>query len=44
MILIDNLLQYLLFITIIDLSRTYVNTTCLIYNELLIFMIYFELK
>jgi hypothetical protein len=40
MILLDNLLQYLLFIIVIDLSKTYDNTTILIYNVLVIFIIY----
>jgi hypothetical protein len=39
-ILLDNLLQYLLFIIMIDLSRNYDNTAILIYNALVIFMIY----
>jgi hypothetical protein len=39
-ILLDNLLQYLLFIIMIDLSRNYDNTVILIYNALVIFMIY----
>jgi hypothetical protein len=40
MILLDNLLQCLLFIIVIDLSKTYDNTTILIYNVLVIFIIY----
>jgi hypothetical protein len=40
MILLVNLLQYLLFITIINLSRTYDSTVILIYNVLIVFMIY----
>jgi hypothetical protein len=40
MILLDNLLQYLLFITVIDLSRTCDSTVILIYNALVMFMIY----
>jgi hypothetical protein len=40
MILLNNILQYLLFIAMIDLSRTYDNTTSLIYYALVIFMIY----
>jgi hypothetical protein len=43
-ILLDNLLQYLLFITMIDLSRTCCSTTSLICNVLLMFMIYFWIK
>jgi hypothetical protein len=39
MILIDNLLQYLLFIGMIDLSRT-CDTTSLICDALVMFMIY----
>jgi hypothetical protein len=39
-ILLDNLLQYLLFIIMIDLSKNYDNTGILIYNALVIFMIY----
>jgi hypothetical protein len=41
MILLDNLLQYLLFITMIDLSRTYVTATSLICYVLVMFLIYF---
>jgi hypothetical protein len=44
MILLDNLLQCLLFITMIDLFRTYGNTVSLIYNVLIIFMIYSSIK
>jgi hypothetical protein len=44
MILLDNLLQYFLFITIIDLFRTYVTATSLIYYALVMFMIYFKIK
>jgi hypothetical protein len=44
MILLDNLLQYLLFITMIDLSRTCGSTTSLICNALLMFMIYSWIK
>jgi hypothetical protein len=44
MILVDNLLQYLLFITMIDLFRTYSTTASLICNALLIFMIYSWIK
>jgi hypothetical protein len=40
MILLDNLLQYLLFIIVIDLSRTCDTTSSLIYNALVMFMIY----
>jgi hypothetical protein len=40
----DNLLQCLLFIAIIDLSRTCDSTASLIYNALLIFMIYSWIK
>jgi hypothetical protein len=40
MILIDNLLQYLLFITMIDLSRTCDSTATIICNALVMFMIY----
>jgi hypothetical protein len=39
-ILLDNLLQYLLFIVIIDLSKTCCTTATLIYNTLVIFIIY----
>jgi hypothetical protein len=40
MILLDNLLQYLLFIAMIDLSRTCGTTATLICNTLVMFMIY----
>jgi hypothetical protein len=40
MILLNNLLQYLLFIAMIDLSRTYGTTATLICNALVMFMIY----
>jgi hypothetical protein len=40
MILVDNLLQCLLFIAMIDLCRTCDNTATLIYNVLVMFMIY----
>jgi hypothetical protein len=40
MILIDNLLQCLLFITMIDLSRTFDSTATIICNALVMFMIY----
>jgi hypothetical protein len=40
MILLDNLLQCLLFIAVIDLSRIYDCTAILIYNVLVMFMIY----
>jgi hypothetical protein len=40
MILLDNLLQYLLFIAMIDLSGTCDSTASLICNALLMFMIY----
>jgi hypothetical protein len=43
-ILLDNLLQYLLFIAMIDLSRICDSTVSLIYNVLLIFMIYSWIK
>jgi hypothetical protein len=39
-ILLDNMLQYLLFITMIDLSRTCDSTASLICNALVMFMIY----
>jgi hypothetical protein len=39
-ILLDNLLQCLLFIALIDLSRTCGNTATLIYNALVMFLIY----
>jgi hypothetical protein len=44
MILLDNLLQCLLFITVIDLSRTCDNTAILICNTLAMFMIYSWIK
>jgi hypothetical protein len=40
MILLDNLLQCLLFIDMIDLSRTYDSTATLICNALVMFIIY----
>jgi hypothetical protein len=40
MILLDNLLQYLLFIAMIDLSRTCSSIASLICNALVMFMIY----
>jgi hypothetical protein len=40
MILLDNLLQYLLFVTTIDLSKTYGTTASLICYVLAIFIIY----
>jgi hypothetical protein len=40
MILLDNLLQYLLFIAMIDLSSIYGSTASLIYNALVMFIIY----
>ena len=40
MILVDNLLQCLLFIAVIDLSRTCDSTVALIYKSLIMFMIY----
>jgi hypothetical protein len=40
MILLDNLLQCLMFIAVIDLSRTCDTTAILIYNALVMFMIY----
>jgi hypothetical protein len=40
-ILLDNLLQYFMFIAMIDLSRTYDTATSLIYYALVMFMIYF---
>jgi hypothetical protein len=40
MILLDNLLQCLLLIIVIDLSRICDSTTILIYNLLVVFMIY----
>jgi hypothetical protein len=44
MILLDNLLQYLLFIAMIDLSRTCDTTTSLICYALVMFMIYSWIK
>jgi hypothetical protein len=44
MILLDNLLQYLLFIVVIDIFRTYDSTTSLICIILLMFMIYSWIK
>jgi hypothetical protein len=44
MILLDNLLQCLLFIAMIDLSRTCGTTASLICNALLMFMIYSWIK
>jgi hypothetical protein len=44
MILLDNLLQCLLFITMIDLSRTYDSIATLICNALVTFMIYYWIK
>jgi hypothetical protein len=41
MILLDNLLQYFMFIDVIDLSSTFNNTIILIYKSLFMFMIYF---
>jgi hypothetical protein len=40
MILLNNLLKYLLFIAMIDLSRICGSTASLICNALLMFMIY----
>jgi hypothetical protein len=40
MILLDNLLQYLLFIDVLDLSRTYDSIAILICNALVMFMFY----
>jgi hypothetical protein len=40
-ILLDNILQCLLFITMIYLSKTYDSTASLIYNALVMFIIYF---
>jgi hypothetical protein len=40
MILVDNLLQCLLFIAVIDLSRTCDSTVALICKSLIMFMIY----
>jgi hypothetical protein len=44
MILLDNLLQYFMFIAIIDLSKTYDTATILIFYALVMFMIYFWIK
>jgi hypothetical protein len=44
MIFLDNLLQYLLFINMIDLSRTYDNTDSLICYALIMLMIYLWIK
>jgi hypothetical protein len=44
MILLDNLLQCLLFVAMINLSRTYNNTAILIYNALAMLMIYHWIK
>jgi hypothetical protein len=44
MILLDNLLQCLLFIAMIDLSGTYDTVTSLIYYALVMFMIYSWIK
>jgi hypothetical protein len=44
MILLDNLLQYLLSIVMISLSRTYDTTIILICNTLVMFMIYLRIK
>jgi hypothetical protein len=44
MILLDNLLQCLLFIAMIDLSRTYGTAVNLICYALVIFMIYFWIR
>jgi hypothetical protein len=44
MILLDNLLQYLLFIVVIDLSKIYDSTAILICNALVMFMIYHWIK
>jgi hypothetical protein len=43
-LLLDNLLQCLLFIAVIDLSRTYDGTAILICNALVMFMIYSLIK
>jgi hypothetical protein len=43
-ILLDNLLQCLLFIIVIDLSRTCDSTAILIYNVLIMLMIYPRIK
>jgi hypothetical protein len=44
MILLDNLLQYLLFIAVISLSRTCGSIATIICNALIIFMIYSWIK
>jgi hypothetical protein len=44
MLLLYNLLQCLLFITVIDLSRTCDNIATLIYNALIMLMIYSWIK
>jgi hypothetical protein len=44
MILLDNLLQCLMFITMIDLCRTCDSTFTLICNTLIMFMIYLCIK
>jgi hypothetical protein len=44
MILLDNLLQYLLFIVVIDLSITCDSLATLIYNALVMFMSYSLIK
>jgi hypothetical protein len=44
MILLDNLLQYFLFIVVIDLSSNFDNTVVLICNSLFMFMIYLWIK
>jgi hypothetical protein len=43
-ILLDNLLQYLLFIVVIDLSITCDSLATLIYNALVMFMSYSLIK
>jgi hypothetical protein len=44
MILLDNLLQCLLFIAVIDLSKTYGSIATLICNALVMFMVYSCIK
>jgi hypothetical protein len=44
MILLDNLLRYLMFIIVINLSRTCDSIATLIYNALVMFMIYSWIK
>jgi hypothetical protein len=44
MILLDNLLYYLLFIDIIDLSKTYGAAASLICYALVMFIIYSQIK